>query len=239
MSQASNWLSRCSRAGPMFHGSESGGTLWISGSGKTNRARESTERMLSIAAIAARTSCRFSPAPRGVGKHQILCSSPREERNFIHRRVQRNVVGVFAMDSCRLSSKSREPVHKSRRENVEVIGPSVMEQVPDHLNAFALCGLQHGHPRAPVERACPVDEVPPQPVARGKNVQFTETAVVFGAVADALDRGGHIQADAGAVDVCRTFKVSHPKGTEEGVIGGHELSGDLHWERYIDCARDA
>ena len=60
MSHASNWLSRCAAAGPVSHGRHRGGTLWISGSGNTIRAPGSTDQMASIAASAARTSCRFS-----------------------------------------------------------------------------------------------------------------------------------------------------------------------------------
>ena len=62
------------------------------------RARASTARILSMAAISARTNCRFPVRCLARGREDKSSPAggrPGEERDFIHGRVKRNLVGVF------------------------------------------------------------------------------------------------------------------------------------------------
>ena len=115
--------------------------------------------------------------------------------------------------------KCAETVHKLGLENVDVIRPAIVTQIPDHFRAGAPGCVQHGEEGRPVILAWSVlDQVPAQSVADRADAQRLQRTVVrFGEFI--MPSGAEdIQPAAVFASMARTFEPGHEEALEKRVV---------------------
>src|SRR5918912_143638 len=117
MSQASNCWARCLAAAWARSGRPLGGMTWMRGSRCRIRARGSTSQIASIPAIARRTG---------------------KERDLVDRGVERDGVAVVRNEPGRGRAVAGEALDEAGAEEVHVLGPAVVAEVPQDLDALPL-----------------------------------------------------------------------------------------------------
>ena len=97
---------------------------------------------------------------------------------------------------------------------MNILGPTVMAEIPDHLRARPFTGFHHWFQGFKIIVISAIDEMPTKTIASGTDAQRIQLAVI-GLGSQVVPRGGdHIQPDTRAVDVARTLKSSDQEGFE-------------------------
>jgi hypothetical protein len=112
-------------------------------------------------------------------------------------------------------TEAGEAFDKARHENVQVVRPSVVTDVPDHLDALTLCRFNHGGKRREIVRPSPLNEVPADPVTNGPHANVAHQCVVTGDLLIMLGHGQQVQTHAGLVDVTRGLETRLPERFEQ------------------------
>ena len=111
-----------------------------------------------------------------------VAAGPGEERDFVDRALEGDVVRLVANDTRGRGREAREAVDECRRPDVEVVRPAVMHQVPDDLRARLSRGAQH-RARSSTSRSWPLarlDQVPAQAVAHRADPETCKLRVIAG-----------------------------------------------------------
>ncbi len=145
------------------------------------------------------------------GKHKTPGCRPSEKRYLIHRRVEWRCIRMLAMDARGFACEACEAADKLSRENIQIVGPSVMKQIPDHLHLLAARRLNHRNPGRPVVVAGAINDGPAQAIARRAHSGLPQAAVILLAEYVVLQGRRHIQPVTAGIDVTGTFEPTHPK----------------------------
>ncbi len=120
-----------------------------------------------------------------------------------------------------------EAVDEGGGPDVEVVGPAVVEEVPDDLRAGRRGGGEHRRPAREVEGAGPgLDQVPAQAVAHGAEAEAGELAVVGRGVGVVAGAGDQVEAAAGGQAVGGAFPAAVEEAPEERRRRGGRLLGE-------------
>ena len=120
-------------------GRERGGTLWISGSGYTIRASRvhRPDRVHAGDRGAHELALQLRHRGRGRREHEAACRGPGEERDLVYGRVE-----ARARPCGRAGPRAASRANRAKRstnwrgEDIHVVGPAVVAEIPDHLDAL-------------------------------------------------------------------------------------------------------
>ena len=80
----------------------------------------------------------------------MIPSAPGEEGDLVHRREVRKFICLVENKRCEGSGKSGKTLHELRPKNINIVGPSVVAQIPYHLRSGILRSMNHGQHAGPV-----------------------------------------------------------------------------------------
>src|SRR3954454_8844741 len=106
-------------------------------------------------------------------------TSPRPERDFVRRNIERNCFCFVWHNPCHSTCKPGETIDKRRVPYLEIVRPAPMGEVPDYLCVGIACCAQHRQETRPIVMAgCSFDQMPTQTVAHGADAMLGKHAVI-------------------------------------------------------------
>ena len=122
------------------------GTTLIIGSIWKDANRGFISRIASIDSRLARTSWRFISLPRPCANGlKMPPSPPAQEKKEISLIGQTSGASVYSLMCSSASARMRRNGRRSGAEDVDVVGPSIMPEIPDHLHAGLARRAEHRH----------------------------------------------------------------------------------------------
>src|SRR6185437_7125639 len=91
---------------------------------------------------------------------RLFARSPGQERDLVDRCVEANAVAVIGDEPGRGTAVSRKPVNETVAENIQIVGPTVVAERPDDLDAVAAGRLQRGLQGGEVIASAGFDQMP-------------------------------------------------------------------------------
>ena len=184
------------------------------GAGVHSRAAHASRR------CAARASWTFSSKPRPLREGVEIggvAAGPGEERNLVDRAPEGHGVGGVAGTRGGGAGEGGEAVDEGGGPDVEVVGPAVVEEVPDHLGArLRGCG-EHRRPAREVDTAPGRGSIRCQrrPSRIVRMPSDRELAIVGRGVGVVAGAGDHVEPAARAQPVRRAFPAALQEAPEE------------------------
>ncbi len=156
------------------------------------------------------------PAPREGIEIGRVAPAPGEKRDLVHRTVERHRVGLVPNQAGGRGRESGEAIDEGGPPDVEVVGPAVMQQVPEHLRPGLAGGAEHGQEARPVVASGRgLDQMPSQAVPHRADRVARERPIVQGRVTVVADGGDHVEAAAVLPSVCRGFDPTLEEALEQ------------------------
>ncbi|QQV76494.1 hypothetical protein H5J25_13660 [Sphingomonas aliaeris] len=137
----------------------------------------------------------LEPAPAGERVHIAhIASAPGQERDLVDRRIETALAGTRRTDvSSRGGGEGGEPFDEFRLPHVDIVRPSVMQQVPDHFRTRLACGRKLPVEARPiVSPGFALDQVPAQAIAHRQDTVLGQLAIIMIGMQVMLARGDDI-----------------------------------------------
>ena len=140
---------------------------------------------------------------------------PRQEVDFVHGADERWAPADRLLHLHRRQGEIGEARGEVLAGLVDVIGRTVMEQVPDHLDPGALGGLQRRQPARPVVIARRFfDQMPAQAIADRAETELSAQLIILQHMLVVAGRPDEVEANAVAPPVRRTFEAGLKEARE-------------------------
>jgi hypothetical protein len=133
-------------------------------------------------------------------KDGLIARGPGEERGLVHRGVEGHAVALLLDVAGKSPCEASEAIHKVGAQGVDVVGPAVVADVPDHEYPVLLRRPQERLDGGKVEatgRA--LDQMPADAVSGGTHAELREQRIVCARTQVVLELGRIVQAAAAAV----------------------------------------
>src|ERR1051325_4398011 len=125
-------------------------------------------------------SFEFKSAPFDEGIHRTFVpSSPRKERNLIHRHKKCRTFQFIGQPFRECSSVIGEPFDKIRFENVQMVRPPKMAQVPNHLGSGCMGSIHYWqHGRKIISARFGLDQMPAHTFTRYSQILLLKALII-------------------------------------------------------------
>src|SRR6185312_15005914 len=141
-----------------------------------------------------------------------VAASPGEEGDFVDGRDEGGLgeLGTkHAPKGCGEPGEGGDPIG---REDIEIVGPAEVEDVPDELDAMLLGGVDNSLGGGEIVFATDrLNEVPAQAFARGPHADFPEPGKILAGKAVVASGGYQVEASSGFQDMGGAFESGLPE----------------------------
>src|SRR5829696_7478360 len=145
--------------------------------------------------------------------------SPSPERDLVDRCPERHCIALAIGDLSGRAREGSKSVAEGRRPDVEIVRPTPVGDVPDHLSSRLVCSAKHREPARPVVMArSGFNQVPAQAVSDRPHPMLRYSAIVRFCVTVVSSCSDQVEAPAVPCAVRGALKAPNPEALEQVAV---------------------